>query len=236
MSQLQASQLQGIVRGDTLQKIASAAFITGAVLLIVFNILSPRPDNPTNMQSVLTTMSDQKVLTQLSQLLLALGMWGVMIGSAGVYRSIKERGAAWSRLGFYGIIIGTSLWSITFGLGTVTVNTAAEWAAATGAEQAAAYGVAAAVSTATSGLETMSIIMLWLALILLGIGMARSAIYPRWLGYIVVVLGIAMVVVVGIPKFFMGYTSTLLVVFGVLALLTTAWFLATGIWVARKAW
>lgn len=78
--------------------------------------------------------------------------------------------------------------------------------------------------------------MLWLALIFLGNGMARSAVYPRWLGWGAVFLGIGMVAVVGIPKFFMGYTSTLLSVFGGLALLTTIWMLLTGIWVARKAW
>jgi hypothetical protein len=221
---------------DSLQKISSTAFIIGAVLLIVFNLLTPRPDDPTNMQSVLRTMSDQRVFTHLSQLLLAFSIWLVMIGSAGVYRSIKESGAAWARLGFYGIIVGAVLWSVTFGLGSATVNSAADWAAASTADKAAAFNIAAAVSEATSAIETMSIIMLWLALIFLGAGMARSAVYPGWLGWVAAILGVAMVATVGIPKFFVGNTSTLLLLFGGLALLTTFWLLVSGIWVARKAW
>jgi hypothetical protein len=78
--------------------------------------------------------------------------------------------------------------------------------------------------------------MLWMALILLGAGMARSAVYQRWLGWTIAVLGIAMVAAVGIPRFFIGNTSTLVVVFGGLAILTTVWFLVVGIGVARKAW
>lgn len=230
------SQLQLTVKEDTLQKISSTGFIVGAVLLLVFNILSPRPDDPTSMQSVLTAMSDEKGLTLLSQLSLAFSIWMVMIGSAGVYRSITDGGAAWARLGFYGIVVGTVLWSITFGLGSATVHTAADWVAAPAADKPAAYTIAAAVSNATSGIETMSIIMLWLALAFLGLGMARSTVYPRWFGWTGVVLGIAMVAAVGVPKFFNGYTSTLLILFGGIAILTTILFLVVGFWVARKAW
>jgi hypothetical protein len=230
------SQFQDIDRGSTLLKITSAAFIIGAVLLIIFNLLSPRPDDPANVQSVLKAMSSQRVLTLLSQLMLTAGIWLVMIGSAGVYRSIRDKGAAWSRLGLYGVIVGTVLWSVTFALGSVGVNTAADWVTASAADKASAYTIAAAVMDATSGIETMSIIMFWLALVLLGIGMARSTVYPRWLGWAAVVLGAAMVTVVGIPKFFNGYTSALLLIFGGLAVLTTVWLLATGIWVARRAW
>jgi hypothetical protein len=45
-----------------------------------------------------------------------------------------------------------------------------------------------------------------------------------------------MVAAVGIPRFFIGNSSTLVVVFGGLAILTTVWFLVVGIGVARKAW
>ncbi len=128
------------------------------------------------------------------------------------------------------------LWSVTFGLGSVGVNTAADWVAASPADKAGAYTIAATVMDATSGIETMSIIMFGLALVLFGISMARSTVYPRWLGWVAAVLGIAMVTVVGVPKFFNGSTSVLLLIFGGLAILTTFWLLATGIWVARRAW
>jgi hypothetical protein len=230
------SQQQDILRGDTLQKIASTGFIFGGLLLLVFNLLYPRPADPGSTPSVLTAMADQKVLTQLSQLMLALGFWGVMIGSAGVYRSITVGGAPWARLGFYGIVVGTAIWSINFSLGTASVNAAADWVAASSADKAAAYRVAATVLTVNTGIYTMSILMFWLALTFLGTGMARSAVYPGWLGWGAVVLGIAMVAFVSIPRFFVENSTFSMLIFAGLALLTTVWFIVVGIWVARRAW
>ena len=75
------SQFQDIDRGSTLLKITSAAFIIGAVLLIIFNLLSPRPDDPANVQSVLKAMSSQRVLTLLSQLMLTAGRTFMKLGA-----------------------------------------------------------------------------------------------------------------------------------------------------------
>src|SRR3989304_5360976 len=106
------AQQQGVVKGDALQRIASAGFVIGAVLLIVFNFLLPRAADPSNTQDVLTKWGGQKGLTQLCALLLAVGIWGVMMGTAGVYRSITANGAAWARLGFYGITVVTAIWRV----------------------------------------------------------------------------------------------------------------------------
>jgi hypothetical protein len=230
------AQQQGVVKGDALQRIASAGFIIGAVLLIVFNFLLPRAADPSNTQDLLTKWGGQKGLTQLCALLMAVGIWGVMMGTAGVYRSITANGAAWARLGFYGITVGTAIWSVTFGLVAATAALAADWLAASAASKAAAYGVAASLGNVNTSTFTMSILVFWLAIVFLGIGMARSGVYPKWLGWVGALLGAVTVVAVGIPQFFAGETSNLQTLFAVLAILTTIWVLIVGIWVARKAW
>lgn len=115
-------------------------------------------------------------------------------------------------------------------------SAAADWVAASSADKAGAYRVAATVLTVNTGIYTMSILMFWLALTLLATGMARSAVYPGWLGWTGVVLRIAMVAIVGIPKFIMENSTSSMLVFAGLALLTTVWFLLVGIWIARRAW
>jgi predicted membrane chloride channel (bestrophin family) len=82
----------------------------------------------------------------------------------------------------------------------------------------------------------MGTIYTWLALVFLGIGMVLSAVYPRWIGWAGIVLGIATVAGVGIVAAFAGPSSTLELISMVLALLTLFWILVVGIWVARKAW
>ncbi|MBI2288235.1 MAG: hypothetical protein HYY41_02030 [Chloroflexi bacterium] len=230
------AQQQGIVKGDALQKLGSAGFIIGAILLVIFNILLPRAADPSNVQEMLKKMGGQEALSQVSALLIAVGTWAVMIGTAGVYRSISAGGAAWARLGFYGTVVGTAMWTVSLALHMATAGAAANWMTAPAAGQATAYSVAAALSAAGLATFSMTIIVVWLALIFLGIGMVLSTVYPRWLGWVVIVLGIATVVAVGLPQAFAGISSTLNLIFMALSLLTTLWILVIGIWVARKAW
>jgi hypothetical protein len=230
------AQQQGIVKGDVLQRVGSAGFIIGAILLVIFNVLLPRAADPSSTQAVLQKWGGQEVLTQICALLLAVGIWAVMLGVAGVYRSISAGGAAWARLGFYGIVVGTAMWAVNFALTMAAAGAAANWLAAPAAGQATAYSVAASLYAASAAVETMSIIVFWLALVFLGIGMVLSTVYPRWMGWVGIVLGIATVAAVGIIEAFAGPSSTLELTFMVLSLLTTLWALVIGIWVARKAW
>lgn len=230
-------QQQGIVKGDVLQKLGSAGFIIGAIVLVIFNVLLPRADDPSITQQVLQKFGEKETLTEVCALLLAIGAWAVMLGAAGVYRSISTgAGAAWTRLGFYGIVVGTAMWAINFALTMATAGAAANMLTAPAAGYTTAYSVAASLHGASASVEIMSIIVYWLALAFLGIGMAVSAVYPRWLGWIGIVLGIVTMAVVGIVAAFTGLSSTLQLTFMVLSLLSMLWALVTGIWVARKAW
>jgi hypothetical protein len=227
---------QGIIKGDSLQKLGSAGFIIGATLLVIFNVLIPRVSDPSNVREMLKNLGEQEVLAQICFLLLAVGIWGAMIGVTGVYRSISAGGAAWARLGFYGIVVGTTLWTITFALGMATACSAASWIVAPTADKATAYSVAVAVSAAQGATETMCIIVYWLALVFLGIGMVLSAVYPKWMGWVLVFLGIATVVAAGVIPVFTGPASAIQFIFMILSLLSTIWILVVGIWIARKVW
>ena len=72
------------------------------------------------MQVSIQLVAANKGFFQVDQLLLAIGIWAIMIGIVGVYRSISSSGggaAAWARVGFYGVIIGITLWTARFAMG-----------------------------------------------------------------------------------------------------------------------
>jgi hypothetical protein len=207
----------GIVQGDALQRIGSAGYIVGALLIVIGGLLLPRAANPSNLQEMLKPLGEQEVLTQVCVLLIISGYWAVMMGAAGVYRSITADGAAWARLGFYFIIVGTALWTLILSLDI---------------SQASAVATLAAVGR---GIYAMSIMAYWLALLFLGIGMVRSAVYPRWLGWVGLIVGITGATL-GVIQTFSERSSTLTLVYVVLSFVTTLWFLTVGIWVARTAW
>jgi hypothetical protein len=84
------------------------------------------------------------------------------------------------------------------------------------------------------GLFPMTVLSTWLAYAFLGIGMIRSDIYPRWLGWLGSILGI-LGVLLGIVITFTGREAVYML-FTVLAFSTILWLLMCGIWVARRAW
>src|SRR5262245_11305674 len=107
------TQHPGIVKGDAQLKLGSAGFVTGAVLMTIGSLLLPPSLGVSKWQEGVKEVGEQVVLLQACALLITFGYWGVMIGTAGVYRSIAASGgaasgAAWARLGFYFHLLGTA--------------------------------------------------------------------------------------------------------------------------------
>ena len=135
------------------------------------------------------------------------------------------------------MIVGTTLWSVLFaleGLGLAAV--VGEWAKASGAEKATLFLVASSLSHVFTGMFSMTIIAYWLALTFVGIGMALGTAYPKWLGWVLIVLGLATVAAVGFPQALTVQSQTLQFLFAALSILSTLWVLVIGIWITCKAW
>ncbi len=221
-------------RGDVLQKIAGLGFIVGGVLTLVFNALFPRADDPSEVAQVLTAYADGETLTQLSFVGITIGVIAIMIGTVGLYRNISTGAAAyWARLGFYGVIVGTTLFAIASAVGLAAVDEAVTWVAAGSAMETSAYSIAAALVEASNSLFDMTILVYWLALVFLAIGLVLSSAYPKWLGWVLLVASVA-VVVIGIPRFFTDPSEAAEIIFAIPAGLTSVWAVVIGIWITRR--
>ena len=83
----------------------------------------------------------------------------------------------------------------------------------------------------------MTIILYWLALAFLGIGLVASSVYPKWLGWAIILPAVATVVAVGIPQTVAGSSHIINnVFFPILAISSTLWALIMGGWITRRAW
>jgi hypothetical protein len=230
------TQQQSIVKGDALQKISSAGFIIAAILFGISGLLMPYAAKPTsNIQEMLTPLGEHEFRAQVSSLLMTIGFWAAMIGATGVYRSITTVGAAWARVGFNFVLVGTALWTVSLSLDVATASAVATWLAAPAAGKETAWSAVVALNAVGRGVIPMTWIVYWLAFAFLGIGMIGSAVYPRWFGWVGLILS-NVVVAVGVIQTFTARSTTLTLVFAVLMLLTALWNLMVGIWVARRAW
>jgi hypothetical protein len=180
---------QSIVKGDALQKIGSAGFIIGAILMAIGGLLIPYAATPTsNVQEMLRPLGEQLFRTELSVLLLIVSIWATMIGVVGVYCSITasggaSSGAVWARLGFYFMLVGTAIYTVTLTQDASTADAVANWLAAPTAHKEAAYGAVAALNAVGRGLYPVALIVYWVPFAFLGIAMLLSAVYPHSLGW-----------------------------------------------------
>jgi len=230
------TQQEGIVSGDALQKLGSIGFILGAILIGISGLLMPHAASPTSdLKEMLKPLGEYQSRTILASLLMAIGFWAVLIGVAGVYRSITASGAAWARLGFYFTLIGTALWTVSLALDIGSASAVANWLSASADSKEAAWGVVAALSALGRGMVPITWTIYWLALAFLGISMVQSGVYPLWLGWTGLIVSISMIAL-GVFQTFNPRSITLTLIFSILMLLTVLWDLALGIWVARRVW
>ena len=225
---------QGIYKGDVLQKLAGVSFIVGAILLAVFGPLHPRVD-PEDMREVIQSIADSNGgFWELDHILMAVGYWALMIGIVGVYRSISSGGAAaWARLGFYGVIVGTTLWSVFLALDGVGIAlVVGQWEEAT-ADKATIFVVISALESVRDGMWSMTEIVWGLALVFLGVGIALSTVYPKWLGWAIFVVGAAGTVV-GFGIGIAGISQALIAPFIIVFMLTAIWALVMGVVIIRR--
>jgi hypothetical protein len=213
---------------------AGGCLVAGAVLTTVFNVLFPRAADPADTVAVLTVMAGNEVRHLISFLGVTAGLWLLTAGIAGIYRSLSAGpGAVWARFGFYGLLVGAAVFTVATGLGMATTRAAVDWVAAGSDPASAQYAIAAALNAADDGVWSLSIIAYWAALGVLGIGIIRGRIYPRWSGSAIVALGFANALLVGVPLAYGVVNQSMFLLFAGLAQLTIVWALATGIWMLR---
>jgi hypothetical protein len=233
------TQQRDIVKGDVLQRIGSAGLIVGAILFGMSGLLMPHAANPTSdLQEMLKPLGESQFRTYVSALSMAIGFLAVLMGAAGVYHSITATGAAWARLGFYVASVGTVLWTVCLSLDVGTASSVANWLAAPAAGRELAHSLLTTLFPPGAGfgrgLFPLAVIANWLAIAFLGMGMARSAVYPRWLGGLGLILG-GLGLAAGIVMTYVG-REAVFAPFTALAFATLLWVLASGLWMARQAW
>jgi hypothetical protein len=152
-----------------------------------------------------------------------------MIGAVGVYRSISTGSASgWVRQGFYGIVIGTTMFTISTSIGLAGADASADWIAAD-------YSIAVTLSAVGTYILYMFIIVYWLARVSLGNGMVLGGVHHQ-------MVELAHPHSVGSYSGCRGRATenlndlgrVLHLIFAALAGLTTPWFLVLGVWITRK--
>lgn len=232
-------ELQSDVRSESavLERIGGAFFIAGAFLVIAANAAHPRVGDPADYHAVIQMISDTKGgYWELVHLLLASGMWALAVGFAGLYQSVGSGSSrAWARLGFYGVVAGTTLFTLDFGLegmGRAVALSAMEVAAE--ADQASIYGFVIGLSLVSHPVFGLMVMLYWGSLALFGVAIVKGDVYPKWTGWALLALGTANAVGAGIPYAFWGASMTVDMVFASVATLSALVAVVLGVRMLRR--
>jgi hypothetical protein len=175
-------------------RIGSGAGIFGSLLGMVGNLLHPA--TPTgDLEGVARTIAESETWL-LVHLVIVVGLILLLGGLAAISRSIQGGlPGALARLTSLAAVAGVTVGVVLVIVDGVAAKHLAEaWAVAPPEEQAAALRVALAEETINFALAALfNLLFAGVTFILLGLAVAWSGAYPRWLGWVVVVAGVGSV-------------------------------------------
>jgi hypothetical protein len=189
-------------------RIGSAAGIVGALLGMVGNLIHPATptDDP---EGVARTIADSELWVA-DHLAIVLGLILMLGGLVAIAHSIQGGlPGALARLGSVAAVAGITVGLILVTLDGLAAKQIAEaWATAPPGEQAAALRLVQAEETINFALAALfNILFAGVTFILYGLAVAWSRVYPRWLGWVVVVAGLGSVVA-GLVQAYAGESTT----------------------------
>jgi hypothetical protein len=158
----------------------------------------------------------------------------VLVVLVALQHSIAEgRGAALARLGYVTAVVATALYAVNQAVDGVAVKFVAdEWVSAPAAEKADALRVAEAVRHIEIGLSSFVELMLGAALLLYGLAIAFSDVYPKWLGWAAAAVGVGWIVL-GLLVAHNGFTQVPLTM--LVSALLSLWVVVLAVFLWRKA-
>ena len=215
-------------------RIGGWSAVVGSVLAGVGNLVHPvTPMNdPVGVARVIAD-SDGWVPIHLA---IVIGILLMLGGLVALYHSIRGGVAgALARLGLFAAVSGVTIGLVLVILdGVAAHQLAQEWAAAPPGDQALALGLVHVNETINFALASLfNLVFAGATFILFGLAVALSDVYPRGLGWVVVVAGAASVGA-GMVQAFTGEPTEAsggLTIFGPTVI--TLWLLAVGILLVR---
>lgn len=220
----------------SLFRIGSVSAIVGSILAIVVNLLHPRSASLKNPEAFLRMIAESTIWVG-DHVGIVFAVLLVTGGLIAIYRSIPdEPGAAWARLGFAGALVSAAILCVLMATDGITVKVLADaWAKAPATEKAVAFSVAHALALVDFAIFSIwTIVFFGVTIILYGLAVSTTSVYPKWLGWVAVLAGIGSALI-GLNQAYKGPSVLVTnVLFPIFSIIITIWVLVMGVLLWRK--
>jgi hypothetical protein len=203
--------------------------------LFIATLLHPMSADPNDPLAAFTEYAGDRlwVGSHLGQFL-GIALLGVsLVALAHTMRN--DRGEAWARLGTLGTAASVAATAALQAVDGVALKRVVDrWAAASGEAQARVFESAFAVRQIEIGLASLLSILFGCSILALSIGLLQSRQFPRWLGWLGLIGGLA-TVLTGIVQAYTGFSPLAMAVGMPANSLLLLWNLAAGALLWRLA-
>jgi hypothetical protein len=219
-------------------RLGAAGGIAGALLGMAGNLAHPAtPAASEDAEGLARTIADSGSWVP-SHLVILLGLPLMLGGLVAIAHSIRDGlPGALARLGSIAAAAGVTVGLVLLAIdGVAAKHLAQAWATAPPEEQAAALQAFLAEEAINFALGTLFYIQFaGVTFVLLGLAVAWSGLYPRWLGWTAVVAGVGSLVV-GLVQAPVGETNAVTRIPSIVfPTVITLWLVWTGVLLLRKA-
>lgn len=217
-------------------RIGSTAGIAGALLGMVGNLIHPATPVG-DPEGVARTIADSRIWVP-GHLAIVVGLVLMLGGLVAIAHSIQGGlPGALARLGSAAAVAGITVGLVLVTLDGIAAKQIAEaWATAPPGERAAALRLVLAEETINFALAALfNILFAGVTFILLGLAVAWSRLYPRWLGWVAVVAGVGSVAA-GLVQATVGEPTTVSRVLTIIfPTVITLWLVDMNVLILRRA-
>jgi hypothetical protein len=218
-----------------LLRTGSIAAISGAIVLLVAEMLHPMSADPADAAAAFAEYAADRLWIA-SHLGAFLGVALMVVGLYALSCSLRDEPAGWASN--LGLLVATAALAVTALLqavdGIALKAMVDRWASAPEAHKQSAFDAALAVRHIEIGIASLSGILFGAACALFGAALCASARYPAWLGWLAVAAGVG-TAVGSVLTAFAGFSSLTMAVTMPSGLAVIAWLGLAGVAMWRRA-
>ena len=213
-------------------RIGAVLFLLSLVVLVISTQLHPAHENPMDNPAVFReyAQSDLWIAVHLGQF---VGFLLVVGGLVALYFPLATRAdaaAAVARFGLAAAVTTGASFTILQAVDGIALKRAVDsWASAPPDQQVAAFAAAEAIRWIEIGVNSLSFSLVGLTLVIYGIALSLSRVYPRWLGWLAAAAGVAHIIR-GVGVSYQGFVPSIAALIGLALLAVWTVIMAVMMW------
>jgi hypothetical protein len=219
----------------SLARLGSVAAIIGAPLLFLATLLHPMHADPNDAHAAFAEYAADRlwVATHLGQFLGVAVLAVALVGLAAVLEAGAP--AAWARIGVMGTAASVAVAASLQAVDGVALKFAVDrWASTSGTAKELAFEAAFAVRQIETGTASLLSVVFGLTVAVFAVAMLSGRRFPKWLGWIGLLGGIANVIA-GVAQAYTGFSELSMVISMPASAALLLWAVVLGVFMWRLA-